>query len=127
MTGGWLEWGTMRGRPFVLAWREDDTEEALRETYLAEHDGALRSRLHGPWLFRSGTTLGAVAEVLGVHYRSVQRWVAWYRQGGVVAVRFPDRRGAGRDRRRSGDRAVPHGGRRPRLDCPGLRRQLYTM
>jgi transposase len=28
-----------------------------------------------------------VAEVLGVHYRSVQRWVAWYRAGGLAAVR----------------------------------------
>jgi transposase len=77
----------MRGRRFVLAWREDDTEEALRAIYLAERDGALRSRLHGLWLLRSGQALGAVAEVLGVHYRSVQRWVAWYRQGGLAAVR----------------------------------------
>src|SRR5262249_19054911 len=79
--------GTMRGRPFVLAWRGEETEEALRKTYLAEHDGARRGRLHGLWLLRSGKTLGAVAEVLGVHDRSVQRWVARYRQGGVVAVR----------------------------------------
>jgi transposase len=28
-----------------------------------------------------------VAELLGTHYRSVQRWVAWYRQGGLAAVR----------------------------------------
>jgi transposase len=77
----------MRGRPFVLAWREDDTEEALRTIYRAERDGALRSRLHALWLLRSGKARGAVAGALGVHYRSVQRWVAWYRQGGVAAVR----------------------------------------
>jgi transposase len=28
-----------------------------------------------------------VAEALGAHYRSVQRWAAWYRQGGLGAVR----------------------------------------
>jgi transposase len=77
----------MRGRPFVLVWREEDTKEALKASYLAESDGALRSRLHALWLLRSGDALGAVAGVLGVHYRSVQRWVAWYRQGGLAAVR----------------------------------------
>lgn len=25
--------------------------------------------------------------MVGVHYRSVQRWVAWYREGGLEAVR----------------------------------------
>jgi len=39
------------------------------------------------WLLRAGWTLGAVAAALGVHYRSVQRWAAWYRVGGVAAVR----------------------------------------
>jgi transposase len=39
------------------------------------------------WLLRGGWTLGRVAEALGVHYRSVQRWAAWYRQGGPDAVR----------------------------------------
>lgn len=77
----------MRGRPFVVAWRDGETEAALRSAYLAEHDGALRSRLHALWLLRSGKALGAVAAMLGVHYRSVQRWVAWYRQGGLAAVR----------------------------------------
>jgi transposase len=28
-----------------------------------------------------------VAEVMGTHYRSVQRWVAWYREGGLSEVR----------------------------------------
>jgi transposase len=77
----------MRGRPFVVAWREDDTEEVLKAICLAERDGPVRSRLHALWLRRSGKALGVVAEVLGVHYRSVQRWVAWCRQGGLAAVR----------------------------------------
>jgi transposase len=47
----------------------------------------LRTRLHGLWLLRAGRALGEVAQVVGVHYRTVQRWVAWYRAGGVAAVR----------------------------------------
>jgi transposase len=39
------------------------------------------------WLLRSGRTLGEVAAVVGVHYRTVQRWAAWYRAGGVAAIR----------------------------------------
>jgi transposase len=77
----------MRGRPFVLAWREAHTSEVLKTAYLAERAGALRSRLHALWLLRSGKDLGTVAAVLGAHDRSVQRWVAWYRQGGLAAVR----------------------------------------
>jgi transposase len=85
----------MRGRPFAVAWQEGDTQEALKAAYLAERDGALRSRLHALWLLRSGKALGAVAAVLGVHYRSVQRWVAWYREGGVPAVRGHQMGGVG--------------------------------
>jgi transposase len=77
----------MRGRSFVLAWRETDTSDEMKAAYLAEHDCALRSRLHALWLLRSGKSLGGLAAVLGVHYRSVHRWVAWYRQGGLEAVR----------------------------------------
>ena len=77
-----------RGRPFVVAWRDEDTEEALRTAYRAERDPALRQRLQALWLLRSGERrLGEVAAVIGVDYRSVQRWVAWYRSGGMEAVR----------------------------------------
>ena len=31
--------------------------------------------------------MGEVASLLGVDYRSVQRWVAWYRRGGLEEVR----------------------------------------
>jgi transposase len=46
-------------------------------------------------LVRSGWPLGAVANAVGTHYRSVQRWIAWYRQGGVAAVRARRRGGIG--------------------------------
>lgn len=87
----------MRGRPFVVNWREDDTEETLKAAYLGEHEGVIRSRLHALWLLRAGHSLGAVTTTLGVDYRSIQRWVAWYRRGGLSLVRS----------RRSGGKGQP--------------------
>ncbi len=76
------------GRPFVVAWQDEDTEQALRTAYRRERDPALRQRLQALWLLRSGERrLGEVAAVIGVDDRSVQRWVAWYRSGGIAAVR----------------------------------------
>ena len=77
-----------RGRPFVVAWHDEDSEEALREAYRAEQRADVRQRLQALWLLRSGKRrLGEVATVMGVDYRSVQRWVAWYRDGGLAEVR----------------------------------------
>jgi transposase len=87
MTEGSRGWEWMRGRPFRVAWRAADTAAALKAAYQREGDGAIRQRLHGLWLLRGGWRLGAVAAALGVHYRTVQRWVDWYREGGVAAVR----------------------------------------
>jgi transposase len=47
----------------------------------------VRARLHGLWLWRTGRLLDVVAEVVGAHYRSMQRWIAWYHQDGLTAVR----------------------------------------
>jgi transposase len=77
----------MLGRPFEVAWREGDTPEALKAAYQKERDSEVRTRLHGLWLLRCGWRLGPVAEVVGTHYRSVQRWVGWYREGGLAEVR----------------------------------------
>lgn len=76
----------MRGRAFAITWHEADTPAMLKTAYQNEREGAIRTRLQGLWLLRSGWTLGTVAEALGVHYRTVQRWVAWYRVGGLTAV-----------------------------------------
>lgn len=77
----------MRGRPFTMAWSADDSEEALKAAYLAERDGLIRTRLQALWLLRTGRSLGETTSALGVHYRSIQRWVGWYRRGGLAAVR----------------------------------------
>jgi transposase len=77
----------MRGRPFQVEWQANDTVATLKAAYQGEGEGAIRQRLHGLWLLRSGGRLQAVADALGVHYRTVQRGVGWYRQGGTAAVR----------------------------------------
>jgi transposase len=77
----------MRGRLFEVVWREEDTPEALKAVYQKERNPQVRTRLHGLWLLRCGWRLGMVAEAVGAHYRSVQRWVAWYREGGLPQVR----------------------------------------
>lgn len=76
----------MWGRKFEVAWREEDTAEALKAAYQRKGDTEHRTWLHGLWLLRSGWSLEVVSEALGVHYRTVQRWVGWYREGGVAQV-----------------------------------------
>jgi transposase len=82
----------MRGRPLQIAWQDD--EGRLRRRYQQERDPELRPRWHALWLVRRGASLRAAANVLGVDERSVRRWVAWYRTGGLAEV----------GRRRRGDR-----------------------
>lgn len=76
-----------RGRPFQVDWREEDSALALKRAFQAERTLAVRQRLQALWLLRSGWPLSQVAAATGAHYRSVQRWVAWYRDGGVAAMR----------------------------------------
>lgn len=59
----------------------------MKAAYQRERDPEIRTRLHGLWLLRCGWGLGRVAEAMGIHYRSVQRWVAWYREGGLPEVK----------------------------------------
>lgn len=76
-----------RGRPFVVAWREGDDAAALQAAYRKEKVAAVKPRLQALWLVRTGRRLAEVAAVVGADYRTAQRWVAWYRQGGLEAVR----------------------------------------
>ena len=77
----------MAGRRLQIAGETEDTPEGLREQYRRQGRGEVRTRLHALWLLRSGWGMEQVAEVVGVHYRTVQRWVGWYRQGGIAEVR----------------------------------------
>src|SRR5947208_1063099 len=83
----------MRGRHVVVEWQH--TADELRERWERERVPAVHKRLHGLWLLRTGHRVGQVADVLGVHYRSVQEWLAWYRQEGLAPV-LQRRRGGGR-------------------------------
>lgn len=85
----------MAGRRLRVAWEAADTGEVLRQAYRAAGDGAVRMRLHGLWLLRGGRRVGEVAAAVGVHYRTVQRWVRWYEAGGLGAVRAHHQGGAG--------------------------------
>jgi transposase len=85
----------MAGRRLRLAWRASDTAEALHDAYRAEGDAEVRMRLHGLWLLRGGRRVREVAEAVGVHYRTVQRWVRWYEQGGLATVRGHRQGGSG--------------------------------
>ena len=87
----------MRGRVFEVTWREEDTREALKAAYRRERDIELRTRLHGLWLLRSGRRLSSVAATVGVHYRTVQTWVCWYREGGVPTVLLHKMGGKGQE------------------------------
>lgn len=83
----------MAGKRVQVPWKVEDTPEALRERYRREKDAEVRTRLHALWLLRLEWDMEVVARTVGVHYRTVQRWVGWYRQGGIAEVRA--RRGGG--------------------------------
>ena len=82
-----------RGRPFKVDWKED--EQTLYELYRKERDYQERRRLQALWLLRKGVRLSETAEIVGVNYRTVQKWVSWYRQGGLDEVRGRKQGGSG--------------------------------
>ncbi len=81
------------GRPLKISWQDDET--ALFQRYRAEKQPDLKPRLQALWLLRQGHSLTETARVLGVHYTSVQHWVAWYRRGGIAEVRAHRKMGQG--------------------------------
>lgn len=93
----------MRGRPLVIEWNE--TEDDLYTQYQRERNGHRRARLHALWLLRRGYHIGDVGRAVGVDYRTIQRWVSWYRQGGLDSVlqRTPGHAAPGRPSRLTKD------------------------
>jgi Transposase and inactivated derivatives len=75
-----------RGRKLTVEWTAEDDAASLYARYRRERRADVRPRLHGLWLVRTGKTTREVAEVLGVDERTVQRWLAWYRVGGLAAL-----------------------------------------
>lgn len=74
----------MRGRPLVIHWQE--TPEELEERFRRERNGHRRARLQALTMLRAGKPLDEVSRAVAVDYRTVQRWIAWYREGGLEAV-----------------------------------------
>jgi transposase len=77
---------TMPGKPFVMVWAEEDSEAALKARYLAEPHPRRRQWLQGLWLLRRGWRVDAVADAVGAGRRTVERWIDWYRTGGLDGV-----------------------------------------
>jgi transposase len=67
-----------------VEWQED--EARLKQRYLAEKDPQNRTRLQALWQLRRGRTTTEVADLVGKHPRTIQDWIAWYRQGGLEEV-----------------------------------------
>jgi transposase len=75
----------MYGRKLVIEWVE--SAEELKELYRSEQDAEIKPRLHALWLLRGGQSMQQTAQLVGIHYVTLQQWVAWYRRGGVSEVR----------------------------------------
>lgn len=81
-----------------VEWQEEET--TLKRLYQQEKDHQDRTRLQALWYLRQGRTIGETAELVGVHYRTVQDWAAWYRQGGLEAVLSHRHHGGARAQKR---------------------------
>ena len=74
----------MRGRPLVVAWTE--TIQELAERLAQERSPRSRQRLQALMLLREGKRISDASHDTGVEYRTIQRWVSWYRSGGLEEV-----------------------------------------
>ncbi|HEV2124167.1 MAG TPA: winged helix-turn-helix domain-containing protein [Chloroflexota bacterium] len=83
----------MRGKQVQVDWQDD--EAALKRAYQSESDAQIKPRLHLLWLVRQGHQVQQAASLVGVHCRTAQQWMAWYREGGLLKVRS-QRRGNAR-------------------------------
>jgi transposase len=71
-------------RKLQIDWQDD--AETLNTAYRTAKDKQDRQRLHALWLIRQGKSMAETAELLDVHYRTIQKWISWYRQGGTEAI-----------------------------------------
>ncbi|MYC63355.1 MAG: helix-turn-helix domain-containing protein [Caldilineaceae bacterium SB0661_bin_34] len=83
-------------RKTAVVWAAEDTAASLHAQYRAEPEPEVRTRLHALWRLRLGEGPTVAAAVVGVGRRSVQRWLRWYREGGLARVRSRRRGGAGK-------------------------------
>jgi transposase len=74
----------MPGRRLNIEWR--DTADELYARYEAERNPHRRVRLQAFWLLQRGYPIGEVGKEVEVDYRTIQRWISWYRVGGIDSV-----------------------------------------
>ena len=71
-------------RKLKIEWQDDVA--TLGAAYRKAKALQDRQRLQALWLLRQGRSMAEIAAIVGVHYRTVQEWVSWYRHGGIEAV-----------------------------------------
>lgn len=72
------------GQRLQVEWQEKP--EQLKLFYQWEHNPHRKIRLQALWHLCCGKQLQEVVDIIGVCYRTLQYWVAWYRDGGLVEV-----------------------------------------
>lgn len=85
-------------RRLCIEWQED--EQTLQGLYKREKDHQNRTRLQALWLLRQGHSVKEAAPLVGVHYRTLQQWISWYRRGGLAEVLAHRHGGHGGPKRR---------------------------
>lgn len=88
--------GLAMSRTLTIDWRAEDTEEELTCLFRNEEDVRLRTRLHALRQLRRGDSISKVASDFAVSYRTVSRWVSWYRKGGLREVLSHKQGGGGK-------------------------------
>src|ERR1700730_2217473 len=89
------------GRPLRIDWQDTDTVATLELAYRKAADPHVARRLQALWSLRQGDGIRETARTLGLSERSLQLWVAWYRDGGLAAVGAHRLTGPGRTARLS--------------------------
>jgi len=72
------------GRRFEVDWVE--SVEDLKQLYRREQNVQRRERLQVLWHLRQGKRIQDVVAITGTGYRVIQKWLAWYRDGGLSEV-----------------------------------------
>lgn len=72
------------GQRLQLEWQESAVE--LQAHYQHEKQAQRRSRLLALWHLRQGKRIQEVATLMATSERVIQRWIKWYRQGGLAEV-----------------------------------------
>ncbi len=68
----------------TIAWGE--SAQDLYARYCRARDVERRKRLQALWRVRRGETLAEAAHQAGIGRRTLARWLAWYRKGGLSEV-----------------------------------------